>query len=147
MNAQPNEPPYRPIPFAPGYMVARDGRVARIKPYRVLKVLPFHDVLREASRDAKYRSAVTNPKALDAALVPFPTARWFTPEAERAWLRWHSALSARHVPLCGDVQSGWVRVDIPMDQEGKCLARLMMHGMSVAAHIFCEALDAGNLPR
>jgi len=138
VNAQPNESPYRPIPFAPGYMVARDGRVARIKPYRVLKVLPFHDVLREASRDAKYRSARTNPQALDYALVPFAAARWFTPEAVQAWLRWCGGLSAHHVPLCDDVRLGWVRVDIPMDREGKCLARLMMHGPSVAAAIFTE---------
>lgn len=136
MSMEPKEPPFRPIPFAPGYGVSRDGRVARLKPYRVLKVLPFHDVLREASRHSGYRSAATNPQALDAALVPWEPARWFTPEAVQEWLRWHSALSARHVPLCGDVRLGWVRVDIPMDREGKCLARLMMHGLSVSAHIF-----------
>lgn len=137
MSIEPKEPRYRPIPFALGYMVSRDGGVARVKPYRVLKVLPFHDVIQEARRSPLYRSVGTQPDWLDVGLIPFPPARWFTPDSERAWLR--SGLHRTHVPLTGDVQCGWTRVDIPLGGDAMCCARLMMHGPSVSAFVFANA--------
>lgn len=133
---EPNEPKYRPIPFTNGYMVSRDGRVARSKPYRVISVLPFHDVLSEAARHSLYRSATTNPKALDAAVIYWEPARFFTADARAEWMRWMSTLYLHHVPLAGDIHSGWVRVDIPMGGNVECCGRLLMHGPSVAAFMF-----------
>ena len=137
--AQPNESKYCPIPFAPGYMVSREGRVARMKPYRVISVLPFHDVLTEAARHSLYRSVVTNPKALDAALVWWEPARFFTANARSDWMRWAAALTRDYVSLRGDIRSGWVRVDIPMAGDSKCCGRLLMHGPSVAAFMFDQS--------
>jgi hypothetical protein len=136
MSMEPNEPKYLPIPFAPGYMVSRDGTVARRKPYRVISVLPFHDVRAEAARHSLYRIVATNPEALDASLVWWEPARFFTTAARSEWMRWAAGLARHHVPLIGDIRSGWVRVDIPMGGDVECCGRLLMHGPSVAAFMY-----------
>jgi hypothetical protein len=136
MSMEPKEPPFRPIPFAPGYGVSRDGRLARLKPYRVLQVLSFHDVLREASKDKQYRTLARAPHLPPRPMILFDFRADASEGARAKW--WHSTAShaTRLLSLHGDVKQGWVSLRLPLSDDGKEFVRMMLHGASVAAFVY-----------
>jgi len=142
-----DEAPMRPIPFASGYMVGRDGRVFRMKPYRRIAMLPFHDVLREASKSAFDRSVRDNPSRLNYGLVLLGPPPHSSDEHNAAAVNWTKEVNRYRVPLVGDAASGWVKLRIilpvprnpfgPDAEHGEAaFVHLLMHGPSVATCLF-----------
>jgi len=135
---EPKELQYRPIPFAPGYMVARDGRVARVKPYRVLKSIPFHDVLREVSKDSQARTLARTPTSPPRALILFRPRRDAPDGTGSARMETTASHATRLVSFHGDVQHGWVAVRLQLSEDARVFVRLLMHAPSVAAFIYSD---------
>lgn len=142
-----DEPPMRPIPFAAGYMVGRDGRVFRMKPYRRISTLPFHDVQREASKSALERSVRQDPAKLGYGVVVMPAPPRSTAEHNAAAMQWARNVNRHFVPLVGDAKNGWVKLRIvlpvprnpfaPAAEHGEAaFVHLLMHGPSVATCLF-----------
>jgi hypothetical protein len=138
MSMEPKERPYRPIPFAPGYMVSRDGRVARVKPYRVLQFLPFHDVMREVSKDGQARTLHRTPNVPPSALILFRPRTDAPDGTGTAWYETVASHATRLVSFSGDVQHGWVSVRLPLSEDGRVFVRLLMHAPSVAAFLYSD---------
>jgi hypothetical protein len=138
MSLDEKEPPYRPIPFAPGYMVSRDGRVARIKPYRVLKALPFHDVMREVSKDTQARALTRTDSSPPRALILFRPRKDAPDGTRTAWYETVASHATRLVPFRGDVQQGWVSIRLPLSENGRVFVRLLMHAPSVASFLHTD---------
>jgi hypothetical protein len=133
MSMEPKEPPFRPIPFAPGYGVSRDGRVARLKPYRVLKVLPFHDVLREVSKNRQHRTLARAPHLPPRPMILFDFRKDASDGARAEWWRSTASHATRLLSFHGDVEAGWVSLRVPLSEDGSEFVRMMLHGPSAAA--------------
>jgi hypothetical protein len=139
MNMEPNEPKYLPIRLAPGYMVSRDGTVARIKPYRVLKVLPFHDVMREVSKHAESRGLEHGPDLPPRPMLLFRTRNDASAQAREEWWRSTPSHATRLLSFHGDKRQGWVSLRVPLSEDGGEFVRMLLHGPSVAAFVYGNA--------